>query len=47
MVDGKPVPFTEEPELWFHDLFRPDHSPYDAEEIRFIKEYLGAGAPKE
>ena len=41
VVDGKPVPFTEEPELWFHDLFRPDHTPYDEEEIRFIKDYLG------
>ena len=42
VVDGKPVPFTEEPELWFHDLFRPDHTPYNEEEISFIKDYLGA-----
>ena len=41
VVDGKPVPFTEEPELWFHDLCRPDHTPYNEEEIRFIKDYLG------
>ena len=36
--NGKPVPFTEEPEVWFHDLFRPDGTPYSAEEVRFIKE---------
>ena len=42
VVDGKPVPFTEEPELWFHDLFRPDHTPFNEEEISFIKDYLGA-----
>lgn len=38
--DGKPVPFTEEPEVWFHDLFRPDGTPYDPEEIAFIKHSL-------
>lgn len=40
VVDGKPVPFTEEPELWFHDLFRPDLTPWSEDEIRFIKEEL-------
>jgi hypothetical protein len=38
--DGKPVPFTEEPEIWFHDLFRPDGTPYSEEEVRFIREQL-------
>lgn len=36
--DGKPVPFTEEPSVWFHDLFYPDHTPYSEEETAFIKE---------
>lgn len=26
-----------EPEIWFHDIFREDGTPYDAEEIDFIK----------
>lgn len=36
--NGEPVPFEEEPDVWFHDLFRPDHTPYSEEEIKFIKE---------
>lgn len=40
MEDGKPVPFTKEPEVWFHDLFRPDYTPYSEEEVRFIKETI-------
>ena len=40
MEDGKPIPFTEEPEVWFHDLFRPDYTPYSEDEVRFIKETL-------
>jgi hypothetical protein len=38
IVDGERVPFTEEPELWFHDLFRQDGTPWSEEEISFIKE---------
>ena len=26
-----------EPEVWFHDIFRPDGSPFDPEEIVLIK----------
>ena len=37
IVDGEPVPYTEEPEVWFHDLFRPDCTHYSDEEIKFIK----------
>lgn len=29
--------YTAEPELWFHDLFRKDGTPYDQEEIDYIK----------
>lgn len=35
---GEPFP---EPELWFHDLFRPDHSPYDPAEIAVFKKLTG------
>ena len=29
-----------EPELWFHDIFRKDGSPFDPKEISFIKKVL-------
>jgi hypothetical protein len=29
--------FTAEPEVWFHDIFRPDGTPYSADEVAFIK----------
>tara|TARA_Y100001954_G_C15498962_1_gene448860 strand:+ start:25 stop:306 length:282 start_codon:yes stop_codon:yes gene_type:complete len=32
--EGESLP---EPEVWFHDIFRIDGSPYDQEEINFIK----------
>ncbi len=31
---GEPV---EEPQEWFHDIFRADHTPHDTEEMEFIK----------
>jgi len=33
--------YTAEPELWFHDIFRPDGTPYDPAEIEFIKGLTG------
>ena len=38
--DGKPIPFTEEPQVWFHDLYHPDLTPYSEAEIAFIKQTL-------
>ncbi|MEM9481732.1 MAG: cellulase family glycosylhydrolase [Verrucomicrobiota bacterium] len=35
---GDPYP---EPKVWFHDLFRPDHTPYRAEEIEAFKRLTG------
>ena len=35
---GEPLP---EPEIWFHDLFRIDGSPYDAKEIEVFKALTG------
>jgi len=29
--------FTAEPEVWFHDIFRPDGSPYDPAEVELFK----------
>jgi cellulase (glycosyl hydrolase family 5) len=33
----EPLPDGSEPKLWFHDIFRPDGTPYDANETDFIK----------
>ena len=35
--------FTEEPEIWHHDVFRADGTPYSDEEVAFIKEITGRG----
>jgi len=35
--DGNKIPFKEEPPVWFHDLFKPDHTPWDPIETVFIK----------
>lgn len=32
--------YNEEPELWFHDSFRKDGSPYLKEEVDFIKQII-------
>lgn len=34
--------YTSEPELWFHDIFRQDGTPYRQEEVDLIKELTGA-----
>ena len=31
-----------EPETWFHDIFRPDHTPYRQEEVELIRRLTGA-----
>lgn len=31
------IPYTDEPTVWFHDIFRADGSPYDAGEIDYIR----------
>lgn len=33
-----PIPDGREPEVWFHDIFRKDGSPYDATELEVIRE---------
>lgn len=32
-----PMPDGAEPKVWFHDIFRPDGTPYDPKETAFIK----------
>ena len=37
----EPLPNQAEPELWFHDIYRRDHSPFDSTEVVLIKELTG------
>lgn len=34
---GEPIPDGSEPKLWFHEIFRPDGTPYRQEEVDSIK----------
>lgn len=37
----KPMPDGKEPELWFHDIFRADGTPYKPDEVKVIKDLTG------
>jgi len=37
--------FTAEPDVWFHDVLRPDGTPFDAEEVKLIRTLTGRGKP--
>ncbi len=39
LLPGEPIP---EPELWFHDIFRMDGTPFDQREVDFIREITKA-----
>jgi hypothetical protein len=34
---NEPIPDGSEPPLWFHEIFRPDGTPYKQEEVDLIK----------
>lgn len=34
-----------EPKVWFHDIFRRDGSPFDQQEVEYIRRTTGAGGP--
>lgn len=36
-----PIPDGSQPKLWFHDIFRNDGKPYNADEVRLIMELTG------
>ncbi len=36
-------PGTSEPDLWFHEIFRADGTPYIEEEVAYIKGLTGGG----
>lgn len=40
--DEEPQP---EPEVWFHDILRPDGTPYDPAEAAFVREFLATSVP--
>lgn len=40
--DSWQKPYPPEPPLWFHDIFRPDGTPYRAEEVAAIRQLTGA-----
>jgi hypothetical protein len=39
--DSWQKPYQGEPPVWFHDIFRPDGTPYDPEEVAYIKSHTG------
>lgn len=39
--DSWSKPETAEPAVWFHDIFRPDGTPFDPNEVRYIRSVLG------
>jgi hypothetical protein len=43
--DSWQKPYAAEPPTWFHDIFRPDGTPYDANEVAFIRRVTGKAAP--
>jgi hypothetical protein len=40
--DSWDKPYTAEPAVWFHDIFRRDGTPFDAREVEYIKKVTGA-----
>jgi len=38
--------FTAEPEVWFHDILRPDGAPFDPAEARLIRNLTGRAASR-
>lgn len=43
--DSWQKPYTSEPPVWFHDIFRADGTPYIASEVEFIRKVTGKTAP--
>ena len=35
--NGVSIPWEGEPEIWFHDIFHMDGSPYDSTEVAFLR----------
>ena len=39
--DSWKKPYTAEPPVWFHDIFRKDGTPFDAQEVALIRQLTG------
>lgn len=39
--DSWQTPYESEPDVWFHDIFRPDGTPYRPEEVAYIRRLTG------
>lgn len=39
--DSWQTPYASEPPVWFHDIFRPDGTPYRPEEVSYIQRLTG------
>jgi hypothetical protein len=39
--DSWTKPYTSEPPVWFHDIYRPDGTAFDAKEVGYIKQVTG------
>ena len=42
-----PMPDGSEPKLWFHDIFRPNGTPYSQQEVDFIRSLTGVKSPSQ
>jgi len=42
-----PIPDGSEPKVWFHDIFRPDGTPYSQKEVDFIMSLTGFKSPSQ
>ena len=38
---GRSIPWAEEPEVWFHDILHADGTPWNEEEVAFIRRMTG------
>ena len=39
--DSWQKPYAGEPQVWFHDIFRADGTPYDPKEVELIRKLTG------
>lgn len=45
--DSWQITYENEPELWFHDIFRTNGAPYRQEEVAFLKNFIARNIKKE
>ena len=43
--DSWQITYENEPELWFHDIFRTNGEAYDKNEVEFIRNFIATKAP--